>query len=156
MNNKKNQEFTSYGFLGKHHSKETKQILSQKLKLIAKEKGFGKWMKGKISVRKGIKLTIEERKLISEGTKKGMKNSYVMQKVNEANKRNRYDRARKAEKCTVIRHHKNLNILDNSESNILILGSRNIHRSLHARAYDYVVELNIYEEYIKWFQKKYL
>ena len=34
-------------FLGKSHSKETKEKLSKVFKVIAEEKGFGKWMKGK-------------------------------------------------------------------------------------------------------------
>jgi len=32
---------------GKHHTKETKKLLSDKFKIIAKQKGFGKWMKGR-------------------------------------------------------------------------------------------------------------
>ena len=34
-------------YKGKHHSEKTKKILSEKFKIIAKEKGFGRWMKGK-------------------------------------------------------------------------------------------------------------
>ncbi|MFA5071929.1 MAG: HNH endonuclease [Candidatus Pacearchaeota archaeon] len=37
----------SSNFKGKHHSEETKELLRKKFKIIAIQKGFGKWMLGK-------------------------------------------------------------------------------------------------------------
>jgi hypothetical protein len=53
-----------------------------------------------------------------------------------------------------VRHHKNLNRKDDSEDNIIIL-KFGLHRKLHQRAYDYLVELGLIDNYLKWFDKKY-
>ena len=50
--------------------------------------------------------------------------------------------------------HKHHIYLDGDNNKILMLtGSK--HRKLHARAYDYLVEIGKIDNYIKWFDKKY-
>lgn len=62
------EEYPNMGMRGKHHSEETKHILSDKFKIIAKEKGFGLWVKGR-------KMSDEEKKMRSKIAKeKGMGN----------------------------------------------------------------------------------
>lgn len=52
------------------------------------------------------------------------------------------------------RHHIDLNNKNNIETNILML-TRSKHRQIHSRAYDYLVELDLQDEYIEWFKKIY-
>ena len=52
------------------------------------------------------------------------------------------------------KHHKDLDKLNNKETNLLFL-SNSEHNRLHKRAYDYLVETNQITSYIKWFIKKF-
>jgi len=159
----KNKKFISLGFKGKHHTKKTKQRLSQICRKIALQKNYGKWMIGKKHKKSTIKIMKKKYEdmtywnLISNKTKKAMKKKNIRNKVLKhiailaKNKKGHI----KSEKSKV-RHHINLNRRDNKDLNILILPNMNKHRQLHARAYDYLVKINQITEYIKWFKKIYL
>lgn len=59
----------------------------------------------------------------------------------------------KLKKC-INKHHIDLNKDNNHLDNCMFLSVSN-HRKIHARAYDFLVELGLIAEYIDWFKNKY-
>lgn len=55
-------------------------------------------------------------------------------------------------KNTLHRHHV---YLDGNDNNKILMLTSSKHRQLHTRAYNYLVEINKIDDYIKWFDKKY-
>jgi len=55
---------------------------------------------------------------------------------------------------TLCKHHIDANKQNNNKGNFLFLSARK-HRQLHAKGYDYLVELGLIKEYIQWFDKKF-
>ncbi len=73
-------------------------------------------------------------------------------KKNKTNLGNKHtEKTKNKMKHTLHQHHIYLD--GNDDKTLLLTGSK--HRQLHARAYDYLVEINKIDNYIKWFDKKY-
>ena len=54
-------------------------------------------------------------------------------------------------KNSLCKHHI---YMDGNDNNILML-TRPKHKSLHSRAYEYLIKINKVDNYIKWFDEKY-
>lgn len=128
---------------GKRHSKETKRKMSiaKKGKCLQEEhkQKISKANKNRISSMKGKHHSNESKKKIGTASKRRWKNKEYVEKMNK----------------TKNKHHLDLNHDNNKKSNILIL-TRSNHRSIHARAYDYLVYVKGIKEvkkYVKWFNE---
>lgn len=115
----------------KKHIEKTKRKIGKLSKKLWQNPKYRKKNKGNT----GHKHTDETKRKISE-TKKG-------KKLSEEHKRNM--------KNAFHKHHIDLN----GNSNRILLLTNSKHQQLHIKGYDYLVEINRIDNYIKWFDKKF-
>tara|TARA_R100001530_G_scaffold1886_1_gene3250 strand:- start:24323 stop:24940 length:618 start_codon:yes stop_codon:yes gene_type:complete len=96
----------------------------------------------------------ENCKNLMKGNKRGIGKRSESTKRNNSNaaKRNWQNLEYRKKRLTAL--HKHHIYLDGDDEKILMLSSSK-HLQLHSKAYEYLVEINKIEHYIKWFDKKY-
>ena len=76
---------------------------------------------------------------------------YGMRHTNKTKLKLRKSHTGKKNSNTICKHH--LYLKENSAKTIKLTNSK--HHILHHKAYNYLVELGLVDDYIKWFDKKY-
>lgn len=140
-------------FIGKKHSKRTKQ----KIRLKARERWQNKEFREKImkSLRKAYDNPERGKKIslkLKNNPKLRKKWSEKRKKKFSKSQRKRFKKIDR--KKVIARHHIDLN-KDNKEKENILLLNYSVHRKLHNNAYRYLVKMNQIKDYLKWFDKNY-
>lgn len=134
--------------------------VKEKMSYTKSEKHKGKLSKALMGNQsaKGHKWTDEQKNILSESLKgnqrkKGTYCSKESKKRMGLASKKKWQNPKFREKRLNALHKHHIYLDDNDEKILMLTSSK--HLQLHSKTYEYLVEINVIDDYIKWFERKY-